>query len=175
MALENVEVITKFVDKATVWILALVYNVAGALVNPTAANLTLLDQDGVVKAGYLSVTDSSTFTAGLVVTGGTSGAKGLVISKPDGTTLELQQIIGVWESGEVITDTGDGTSTTTAAIASIPMTQYETETGIYEYYYHKGEDTDPMDSGEWRGRVDVRDGTGVAAIISPGNFSFTVE
>jgi len=175
MALEGIVQVIVFPDKATVWVLALVYDEDGELADPTAVELELLDQDGVVKAGYLSVTDSSTFTAGLVVTGATSGAKGLVISKPDGTTLELQQIIGVWQSGEVITDTGAGTSTTTSTIASVPMTQYETTTGIYEYFYHTGASADPMDAGQWRGEIVTIDGSGATAVISSSKFAFEVK
>ena len=48
-------------------------------------------------------------------------------------------------------------------------------TGIYEYYYHKGTGLDPMDKGEWRGEIEVIDGSGADAITSPGNFSFTVR
>lgn len=177
--LENVIVITEFIDKATVWILAFIYNADGNLDDPTAVKITLLDSEGVVKTGYLSVAKSADFSDGLVVTGATSGATGLVISKPaNGKTLELQQITGVWQSGEVITDTADGGSgstTTTSTIASASMTQYESETGIYEYYYHKGTTAVAMDKGEWRGRVDAIDGELTNAVFSPQGFSFRVK
>jgi hypothetical protein len=55
------------------------------------------------------------------------------------------------------------------------MTKYDSNTGIYEYTYHKGVDTDPMDEGEWRIEGEVIDGTGESAIISPFNGSFTVK
>lgn len=111
MALEKVVVITKFIDVATVWILAFVYNAAGVLVDP-------------------------------------SGSIKVTIWDPDGGDPVL-----------------DGQA----------MTKYDSETGIYEYSYHKGVDTAPMDKGEWRGRVDVIDGEGNLAVISPQSFSFKVE
>lgn len=49
------------------------------------------------------------------------------------------------------------------------------EDGIYEYYYHKGEESEPMEAGQWRGEVLVLDGTGTGAIITPGSFSFRVK
>ena len=175
MALTDVQVITQFINKATVWILARVKNVDGVLTDPTAIKITVIDPDGVQKAGYISVSASASFTAGLVVTGTTSLATGIIISKPDGTTLELQQVTGVWESGETITDTSTGTSTTTSLLLGAAMTKYDSNVGIYEYLYHKGETVDPMDSGEWRGMIDVIDGTGYSAVISPQGYSFKVR
>ena len=49
------------------------------------------------------------------------------------------------------------------------------DTGIYEYYFHKGSSEDPMDKGNWRGEVIVQDGSGADAIFSPGSFSFKVK
>ncbi len=49
------------------------------------------------------------------------------------------------------------------------------EDGIYEYYYHKGEATEPMAKGRWRGVVEVIDGSSTDAIISPSSFSFKVR
>lgn len=111
---EDVEVVTHFIDKATVWILAFVRNAAGALVNPTAIKITIIDPDDTVQ----------------------------------------------------VPSEGNGDD---------DMTQYESETGIYEYYYHKGIASDPMASGQWRGRVDVIDDTLLDAIISSQSFSFTVR
>ncbi|GAJ05561.1 unnamed protein product, partial [marine sediment metagenome] len=37
------------------------------------------------------------------------------------------------------------------------------------------EATDPMDKGQWRGKVEVIDGSGTGAIITPDNFSFRVK
>jgi len=109
MALENVIKITQFIDKATIWILAFIYDPAtGELDDPTAIKVTVID--------------------------------------PDGTTQ----------------------------VDAAAMTKYETETGIYEYKYHKGATSDPMDKGQWRGRVDVIDGAGADAVISPKPFAFTV-
>lgn len=49
------------------------------------------------------------------------------------------------------------------------------EDGIYQYFYHKGDTSEPMDAGRWRGEVLVIDGSGTGAIISPGNFSFRIK
>lgn len=171
----GIEVIIQFPDKATVLVLAYIKNLAGALVDPTAITTTIYDPSDVQKAGYISVTASASFTAGLVVTGTTSGATGLVISKPDGTTLELQQVTGVWASGEGITDTGSGTSTTSSALLGADMAQHDATTGVYEYFYHLGLGVDPMDKGEWRGDILVADGTGIDTVYSPGSFGFAVK
>lgn len=73
--------------------------------------------------------------------------------------------ISIWEPGE--TDpTVDGTDIVVTG---------RLEDGIYEYYYHKGVASDAMESGEWRGEILIKDGTGVDAIISPARFSFTVR
>lgn len=168
-----IEVITEFSDKATPRTIAYVKDDDGALTDPTAVTITIYDKDGVQKAGYIGVSNSTSFTAGLVVTGATSGAKGVVISKPDGTTLELQQVTGVWQSGEGITDTGEGTSTTTSVLIGAAMTSGVK--GIYEYYYHKGAGVDPMEKGNWRGLVLVADGTLVDTIYTPKPFSFKVK
>ena len=168
----GIEVISEFIAKATVRIIAYVYNDADDLVDPTSIKAIIKDPDGVQKAGYISVSDSSSFTAGLVVTGATSGATGLVVSKPDGTTLELQRVTGVWQSGEVIEDTGSGTSTTTSALLGAIMTKQNSTTGIYEYYYHT---TTSSTTGWWRGEIVVVDGSGATAKTSIGKFSFRMK
>ena len=165
-----------FIDKATVRNVAYVMKNEeddNALVNPTAVTIFIYDPDGVQKAGYISVSASATFTAGLTVTGATSLATGLVISKPDGTTLELQGVTGVWESGETIEDTSTGTSTTTSALLAAAMTVTD-DTGIYEYSYHKGAGVAAMDSGNWRVLVLVADGTGIDTVYSPEPHAFEV-
>jgi len=108
MALEGIVEVKVFNDKASVWILALVYDADGALIDPTAAKVSIID--------------------------------------PDGTTQ----------------------------VDEASMTQYDSTTGIYEYFYHKGEDSDPMDEGEWRGELLIIDGSGATAIITVKKFSFTV-
>ena len=113
--LEDVIVVTSFPDRASVWILAFVYNQAtGALVDPTAVKIIIIDPDGTVQ----------------------------------------------------IPSEGNGDD---------DMTKYETETGIYEYFYHKGATADPMDEGEWRIEGSVIDGVLDDAIISPFHGSFTVK
>lgn len=168
----EVETIGIFLTRAGVRTIIFIKGDDGELADPTAAKMQIKDPDSVIKAGYLSVADSTSFTAGLVVEGAASGAKGLVISKPDGTTLELHQITGVWQSGEVITDTGSGTSTTTSALLHVPMAKLVK--GIYHYIYHKGETADPMDTGVWVVDGDVWDGSGAGAIPTPFHRTFTV-
>jgi len=168
----EVETIGIFLTRASVRTIIFVKGDDGELADPTAVEMQIKDPDGVIKAGYLSVADSSTFTAGLVVEGASSGAKGVVISKPDGTTLELHQITGVWQSGEVITDSGAGSSTTTSAILHVPMAYLVK--GIYHYIYHKGTTADPMDTGVWVVDGDIWDGAGAGAINTPFHRTFTV-
>lgn len=116
MALENVVVITEFIDKATVWFLAFIYNpTTGELDDPTAVKITIIDPDG----NYAKVGETD--------------------------------------------------------INGVAMTQYESETGIYEYYYHKGTTAVAMAQGEWRGRVDAIDGELTSAVFSPQSFSFRVK
>lgn len=109
MALEGIVPIIIFPDKATIWILALIYDEDKALADPTAVKVSITDPDGTLKV--------------------------------------------------------DGGS----------MTQYNSETGIYEYFYHKGESADPLDSGQWHGEILAIDGTGENAIISPKSFGFQVK
>ena len=57
---------------------------------------------------------SGNFTAGLTITGGTSGATGLIVSDADaGTTgtLTLSGITGIFLDNETITDTSTGSAT----------------------------------------------------------------
>lgn len=168
----EVETIGIFQTRASVRTIIFVKGDDGELADPTEAQMAIKDPDSVVKAGYISVADSSSFTAGLVVEGTTSGAKGMVISKPDGTTLELQRITGVWQTGEAITDTGSGSSTTTSALLGVLMTKLVK--GIYHYIYHKGKTADPMATGVWVVDGDIWDGTGVLAINTPFHRTFTV-
>lgn len=109
MSLEGIAQVIVFPDKATVWILALIYDEDDALVDPTAVKVTIIDPDGTTKVD-------------------------------------------------------EGT-----------MTKYDSTTGIYEYFYHKGEDSDPMAEGQWRGEILAIDGSGATAVISPQNFGFEVK
>ncbi len=64
------------------------------------------------------------FTAGLVLTGGTSGATGNISSDTDGGStgsLVLTDVVGAFVSGEVITDSSTGSATTTAAPTSLAV------------------------------------------------------
>ena len=109
MALEGIVPIIVFPDKATVWILALVYDENKALVDPTAIKVSITDPDDAV------------------------------------------------------------------VVPEEAMTKYESTEGIYEYFYHAGVETDPMDKGQWKGEVLVIDGDDETAVISPINFAFSVK
>lgn len=65
---------------------------------------------------------SGNFTAGLTVTGGTSGATGVIVSDVDGGatgTLTLQQISGIFTDNETITDTSTGSAAVNRTFASL--------------------------------------------------------
>lgn len=109
MALEGIVQVIVFPDKASVWVLALIYDENKALVDPTAIKVYITDPDDVPKV-----------------------------------------------NGEA-------------------MTQYESTTGIYEYFYHTGESADPMDAGQWRGEIVTIDGSGETAVISSSKFAFEVK
>lgn len=62
------------------------------------------------------------FTAGLVVTGGTSGATARIVSDVDGGTtgtLTLENISGIFQDNETITDTSTGSATVNRTFASM--------------------------------------------------------
>ena len=74
--------------------------------SPNAVNLTI---SNVADTGYgtqLTVSsESGTPNVGDLVTGGTSGATGLVVSH-SATDLEIEQVKGLFESAETVTSTG---------------------------------------------------------------------
>jgi len=170
----GIDVIVKFISKSTVLIRAYVYNLAGDLTDPTGSIKTIIaDPDGVQKAGYISVADSSGFTAGDIVTGGTSEATGVIISIPaGGTTLELQRVTGVWQSGEALTAADAETTNTTSALLGATMTKNGDEDGEFDYYYHTDADSP---EGSWPGEVWTVDGTGATAKSSVATFNFEVK
>ncbi len=171
-----IKVVTEFLDNATVRTVVYVKDDDDALTAPTAVNIKVFDPDGLQKCGNISVVASASFTADLVLTGGTSLATGYIVSKPDGTTLELREITGTFVDGETINDSGAGTSVATSALLGIDIiTSGLVETGIYEYYYHMGATSLAMDTGRWRGEIAVVDGVDEDAITSPGSFSFKVR
>jgi len=174
----NIEITTKFISRSTVWIQAKVYDPeTDELTDPTNTDhpieVNITDPNKLKKAGYIGVSSSASFTAGLVVTGATSGATGYVKSTPDGgVTLELQRVTGVWQSGETIEDTGTGTSTTTSVLEDAAMSKHESETGIYDYFY----DTDAVPVEGWYPcEVTVLDGVEVGIKTSIASFGFEVE
>ena len=65
---------------------------------------------------------SGNFTAGLVVTGGTSGATARIVSDTDGGatgTLVLENISGIFQDNETITDTSTGSAAVNRTFASL--------------------------------------------------------
>lgn len=57
----DIEVVTTFIAKATVWVRAWVYNSAGALTDPdTSIKLTLTDPAGTAKVSSQDMTKDST-------------------------------------------------------------------------------------------------------------------
>lgn len=112
----GINVVTQFIDIATVRVVVYVKNDAGALVEPTAVKITI----------YEPTYD------------------------PDGEDPPVVDGVDIVSDGKV-------------------------EDGIYEYYYHMDEAAEPMDKGQWRGKVAVIDGELTDAVISPGSFSFKVR
>jgi len=83
-------------------------------------------KDDVSRIGPLNTlpydAQSANFTVGLTVTGGTSGATGVIIADTDagGTgTLELANISGIFADNETITDTSTGSATVNRSFASL--------------------------------------------------------
>lgn len=162
--------VRKFQRGETVPIWAEIKTWAGVYDSPDqGVKITITDPDGQVKAGKISVVASALFTVGLTVIGGTSGATGVVVEKPDATTLYLQQVTGTWESGEAITDTLAVTSTTESALLAAPMA--EDEAGKFVYYYRS---VVSETAGWWRVRCVGQDGLVVDSakfIAADGGFS----
>lgn len=75
------------------------------------------------------------FTAGLTVTGGTSGAKAIILTNTDGGatgTLRVVGVRGTFVNGEALTDTGGGNGTlgTQAAVTGVAATVAEIVNGL---------------------------------------------
>jgi len=69
--------------------------------------------------------EGTAFTAGLVLTGSTSGATGMIeVAQDDGTTgtLTLSDIDGTFQDNETITDSGSGTATSNGLLLSTQLT-----------------------------------------------------
>lgn len=83
-------------------------------------------KDDVSRIGPLNTLpydgQTGNFTVGLTVTGGTSGATGVIIADTDAGatgTLELSNIVGQFQDGETITDTSTGSATVNRTDASL--------------------------------------------------------
>lgn len=170
------DIITEFLDEATVkFILHVKKNEEddNSFIDPTGQKIAVYDPDGVQKSGYINVSSNDNFTAGLTVMGADSGATGYVISKPTGA-LELQGVTGEWESGEAITDTSTGTSTTSTVLLRADMTKQDSVDGHFEYLYHTGADISAMAKGEWHAKGTAFDGSGSTMVHTPFETSFEV-
>lgn len=82
--------------------------------------------DNVSRVGPLNTLpydgQTGNFTVGLTVTGGTSGASGVIMADVDGGatgTLTLGFIQGIFEDNETITDTGTGSASVNRTFASL--------------------------------------------------------
>ena len=67
-------------------------------------------------------TQTANFTAGLTITGGTSGATGLIVTDTDGGatgTLELREIVGAFVDNEIITDSSTGSATVNGTLTAV--------------------------------------------------------
>jgi len=170
--------VTEFIAKGTVTIGAYNYDEDGDLADPGATiRVIVKDKDGVQKAGYISVSNNTSFTAGWAVTGGTSGATGFIISTPSGNRLELARCTGVWVAGETIASAdGIGTSLTSSALVGADMTIYlinsDEQTGIYYYLFRT---TTSSTKCRYQVEVEVIDGSGATAVSSIGTFAFKVK
>jgi hypothetical protein len=56
MALEGIIQAIVFPDKATIWVLALIYDENKALVDPTAVKISIIDPDDVTQVNEVSMT-----------------------------------------------------------------------------------------------------------------------
>lgn len=64
-------------------------------------------------------TQTGNYTVGLKVTGGTSGATGIILEDSDSGatgTLTLGSVVGTFQNGEIITDTAGGSATSTSLL-----------------------------------------------------------
>jgi len=78
-----------------------------------------LEKIGRISRTLTYGSQSGNFTAGTVITGGTSGATAIILQDADsGTTgtLTLGSVVGTFSNGEIITDTGSGSATTTSVL-----------------------------------------------------------
>jgi hypothetical protein len=88
--------------------------------------------------GYIAIVDdrityvsqTANFTVGDVITGADSGAYGtLVVDEDAGTTgrLTLKDVVGEFESGEIITDEHTGSATTSVVDPAVRVYQVSTD------------------------------------------------
>ncbi len=171
----GIKVITEFPDNATVRAIIYVKDDANKLTEPTAVEITIIQPDGpksgeatATTASHLIDTTKNQFVA--------SDVGKTVYNTTDKTTAVITEYTSPFD---VTLDTDimakdEGYEIYSIYAEDIVVTG-KVEDGIYEHYYHKGEATDPMEKGQWRVGVEVIDGSGAGAIITPGKFSFRVK
>lgn len=170
-----IKVITEFPDKATVRIIVYVKDDKDVLTKPDAVKVSIIEPDGprsgvatVTTENHLIDTTKNQFVA--------SDVGKTVYNTTDKTTAVINAYTS---SSDVTLDTDimakDEGYEIYCVYAVDIVVDGKVEDGIYEYYYHKGEATDPMEAGQWRGKVEVIDGSGTGAIISPASFAFKVR
>lgn len=78
-----------------------------------------------IPAGTITITvaASSSFAVAETITGGTSGATAIVLTKPSSTTMELTVPTGTFAASETITGGTSGATTTVSAAPSLVDTQ----------------------------------------------------
>lgn len=170
-----IKVITEFVSRATVRILVYVKDDNDDLVGPSAVLITIIEPNGprsglatVTTASHLIDTTKNQFAAsdvGKTVYNTTDKTSAVITeyTSPSDVTLDTD-IMAKDEGYEIY-----------GAYGVDIVLSGKVEDGIYQYYYHKGEASDAMEAGQWRGEVEVIDGSGTGAIITPGSFSFKVR
>ena len=91
-----------------------------------AMDLTASVADYSLRRGTIEYdAEGTAFTVGLVLTGGTSGATGMIeVAQDDGSsgTLTLSNIDGTFQDNETITDSGSGTATSNGLLISTVLT-----------------------------------------------------
>lgn len=137
-------------------------------------NGTLVSYDAqlTVSASLPYDAQTSNFTAGQVVTGGTSGAKAYIVSDADGGatgTLTIRDITAAFLDNEAITDPLGGaavvniatTGLTLTSLSQVLRTAYETDTDWDAYFRVNGAYAEIMVKGkssqtiEWTVRADL--------------------
>lgn len=91
----------------------------------TSGFVRFIDQAGLVNVKHLAYDGQlGNFTVGLTVTGGTSGATGVIVVDTDAGatgTLQLHNVVGTFVDNEAITDTSTGSAVVNGAATDAPL------------------------------------------------------